>query len=277
MFHAIVVPHDGTEFAARALPAAGSLASAFGASLRVIGIAPTDAELALTYDHVHASVDDFASRFADDIDVEVDIVVDPQPVDVLLGVAAKEENVLCLASHDRPAPAARVMHSIGSQLIERSSHPLVVVGPRATPIGSGDDIVVALDPESDAEPVLVTGADWARALHARLRVVTVFEPVPSDLDRPAHYTRRYGPSGDAGAYAASMAQRVADVGVLGVEAVAVEDAVSPSSGLLEHLRDHPARLAVIGGGHRHAPDLGGVARHLLTSASVPLVIVKYPR
>jgi nucleotide-binding universal stress UspA family protein len=277
MFHAIVVPHDGTEFAARALPAAGSLASAFGASLRVIGIAPTDAELALTYDHVHASVDDFASRFADDIDVEVDIVVDPQPVDVLLGVAAKEENVLCLASHDRPAPAARVMHSIGSQLIERSSHPLVVVGPRATPIGSGNDIVVALDPESDAEPVLVTGADWARALHAPLRVVTVFEPVPSDLDRPAHYTRRYGPSGDAGAYAASMAQRVADVGVLGVEAVAVEDAVSPSSGLLEHLRDHPARLAVIGGGHRHAPDLGGVARHLLTSASVPLVIVKYPR
>ena len=277
MFHAIVVPHDGTEFAARALPVAGSLASAVDATVRVIGIAPTDAELALTYDHVHASVHEFVSTVADELDVEVDIVVDPQPVDVLLGLAAKEENVLCLASHDRPAPAAKLMHSIGSGLIERSSHPLVVVGPHASTIGPGHDIVVALDPEGDAEPVLVTGADWARALHAPVRVVTVFEPVPSDLDRPGHYTRRYGPSGDAHAYAASMAQRVADVGVLGIEAIAIEDAVSPSSGLLEHLRDRPARLAVIGGGHRHAPDLGGVARHLLTSASVPLLIVKYPR
>ena len=47
------VPLDGSEFSALALPAATDLAATTGASVRAIGIAPTDAELAWTYDRVH--------------------------------------------------------------------------------------------------------------------------------------------------------------------------------------------------------------------------------
>lgn len=45
MLWTIVVPLDGTDSAAHALPVGIALATAASASIRVIGIAPTDAEL----------------------------------------------------------------------------------------------------------------------------------------------------------------------------------------------------------------------------------------
>jgi nucleotide-binding universal stress UspA family protein len=278
MFRAVVVPLDGTEFSARALPIARSLAECGDAMIHVIGIPRSDAELPLTYDHVHESVhEEFQGQTAE-VEVEVDIVVDPDPVEILLGVAAKEDNVLCFASHDRPPPAAALMHSVGSRVIERASRPLVVVGPRASARSLGTEVVVALDPDEDPEPLLVTAAAWAFQLHVRLRIVTVFEPVPSDLDQPEHFTRRHGPSGDPDAYVASMAQRVGDIGLVAVEPVAIPDPVSPGSGLLDHLRDHPARLVVVGDRHRDVPGMGlGVARHLVVSGSIPVLIAKHDR
>jgi nucleotide-binding universal stress UspA family protein len=245
MFRAVVVPLDGTEFSARALPFARSLAESGDATIHVIGIPRSDAELPLTYDHVHAFVHEELQ--GEPPEVKVDVVVDPDPVEILLRLAANEENVLCLASHDwPPPPAPALMHSVGSGVIERASRPLVVVGPRASAPGIGTDVVVALDPHRDPEPSLVTAAAWALQLHAPLRIVTVFEPVPSDLDQPEHFTRRHGPSGDPDAYVASMAQRLGDIGLTAIEAIAIPDPVSAASGLLDHLCDHPARLIVMG-------------------------------
>lgn len=275
MFRAVVVPLDGTEFAARALPIARSLAQLGDATVHVIGVARSDAELPRVYDHVHECATE-VFQGDNPVDAEVDIVVDPDPVEVLLGVAAKDENVLCLASRDRPAPAATLMHSVGSEVMERASRPLVVVGRHASPHSGTTDVVVALDPREDPEPPLVTAAAWALQLHARLRIVSVFEPVPSDLDHPDHFSRRHGPSGDPDAYVAAMAQRVEDIDLPGVETVAIPDPVSPASGLLDHLRDNPALLIVLGARRRNVPDLGlGVARHLLISDATPILIVPH--
>ncbi len=70
-----VIPLDGSEFAARALPVAIELASAANAAVRVIGVAPTDAELAGTHDYVY----DDAKRAGLDV-CDVEVRVDPEPV-----------------------------------------------------------------------------------------------------------------------------------------------------------------------------------------------------
>jgi hypothetical protein len=269
VFDTMVMPLDGSPFAADALPIGAALARDAGAALRVVGIARSDAELALTYDHVH----DDAKRAGLDAE-DVDVFVDPDPVGVLLRVAGEGGNVLCLASHDRPKPVAALMHAVGSELIERAVRPLVVVGSNPSTAAPGTDVVVAVDGTGNAEPLLAVAATWALQLRRRLRIVTVYEPVLSDLRRPEHFDRRHGPPGDPDVYLAAMRDRVSDVGLDGVETVAVGDPVSAGSGLEQHLADHPARLLVVGGGHRHRPHLSaGVAHHLLATATLPLLIV----
>src|SRR5262249_12171997 len=157
-----------------------------------------------------------------------------------------EGTTLCLASHDRPPAAAKLLHAVGSTVIERARHPLVVVGPNgATELQSGD-VVVALDGVSDPDAALAAAAEWARALHARLRIARVYEPVLPDLRRPEHFTRDHGPSGDPDVYLAEMRARVADAGLAGIDMVAIADPVSVSAGL-DTLAD--ARLLVLGCGH----------------------------
>jgi nucleotide-binding universal stress UspA family protein len=119
MFHFVVVPLDGSEFAAHALPVGIDLARAVGASVRVLGVAPTDAELAWTYDHVAAD----ASRAGVD-EADVRVIVDPDPTKTLVSVSRDARNVLCLASHLRRKPAAAVMRSVGHELSNEPRIPL---------------------------------------------------------------------------------------------------------------------------------------------------------
>ncbi len=245
-----------------------ALASAANARLRVIGVAPSDAELAWTYDHVY----DDAKRAGLDLGA-VEVCVDPDPVKVLLELADLEGTALCLASHDRLPLAAKFAHSVGSKLIERAQHPVVVVGPNGSTERLGTDVLVALDGVSNAEPLLAVAAAWAQSLHSRLRIVTVYEPVQPDLRRPEHFSRDHGPPGDPDVYLSAMRERVADVGLSGIDTVAIPDAVSITAGLEHHLASAPARLLVLGGGHRAASLSRGVARNVLDSATLPLLIV----
>jgi nucleotide-binding universal stress UspA family protein len=202
--------------------------------------------------------------------------VDPEPVKVLLQIADLEGTALCLASHERVPPAAKLMHSVRSALIERAQHPLVVVGANASTEWLGSDVVVALDGVGNAERLLAVAAAWALALHSRLRIVTVYEPVLSDLRRPEHFSRRHGPPGDPDVYLSSMRGRVAEVGLAGVNSVAIPDAVSVRAGLEHHLANAPARLLLLGGGHRGVSLSAGVARSVLDNATLPVLIVPVP-
>jgi nucleotide-binding universal stress UspA family protein len=268
MIRNIVIPLDGSEFAGRALPLGIELAWSANAAVHVIGVARTDEELAWTYDHVY----DDAKRAGLDLE-NVEVRVDPEPVKALLEIADLEGTALCLASHDRMPPAAKLLHSVGSDLIERSEHPLVVVGPNGSTEWLGSDVVVALDGAGNGEPLLAVAAAWALTMRSRLRIVTVYEPVLSDLRRSEHFSRYHGPPGNPDVYLAAMRERVADVGLAGVDTVAIHDAVSVSAGIEHHLADAPGRLLVLGGGHRGVSLSRGVARNVLDNATVPLLIV----
>jgi len=264
----IVIPLDGSEFAAAALPVGVGLATEGDGTIRVLGIAASDAEYDWTFDHVH---DDVKRAGLDPGGIE--IFVDPRPVQVLLELAAEAGNVLCLASHDHEHASAKLRHSVGSEVIEQATHPLVVVGPNTAKAMPGRDVVVAIDGVDDPEPLVAVAASWALRLHARLRIVTVYEPVPADVRRPDHFTRHHGPPGDPEVFLAAVRERVSDIGLAGVDVAAVADPVSVAAGLEHHVEAAPARLVVIGGGKPRATLSEGLARHLLTTASAPLLIV----
>jgi nucleotide-binding universal stress UspA family protein len=272
MFQDVVIPLDGSESAAVALPVGISLASTADARARVIGIAPTDAELAWTYQHVH---DDAKHAGLQDTDVEVR--VDPKPVEVLLEIGNDAGTVLCLASRYDPAPVATLLHSVGSQVIERIQQPVVLVGQNAIVETGGSAVVVALDGRNDGGSLLYVAAAWARRLGAPLRIVTVYESIPPDVRETMHFTRAFGPQGDPDEYLASMRERVDDLGLDDVETVSIAHDFGAGRGLEEHLRDCRARLLVVGRHRSRFPrkPSGGVARHLLATVMCPLLVVEH--
>jgi nucleotide-binding universal stress UspA family protein len=269
MFRTMVIALDGSEFAARAVPVGTTLARRGGTNVRGVAIARNDAEVEWTYKRV------FEDSNLEGLDrADIDFLVDPDPAKVLLAKTADDASVLCLATHDRPNPVTALMHSVGSEVIERATDPVIAVGSNASVESLADDVVVALDGVDNAEPVLAVAAAWALQFHTRLRIVTVYEPVLSDVRRPEHYTRLHGPPGDSDVYLSAMAQRVSDVGLEGVETVAIGDPIGPSPGLEQHLADRPALLLVLGGGLAHRPHLhGGVARRVLANATLSVLIV----
>ena len=236
--------------------------------LRVVGIAHADGEFAWTFDKVHEGVDR-----AGFYGIDVEVRVDPRPVEVLLGIGAAAGTVLCLATHDRPDAPAKALHAVGSLVLERTERPVVVVGPWASVESLGTDVVVAVDGVSDPEPLVAVAAAWATQLGSGLRIVTVYEPVLPDLDHPHHYTRVHGPAGEPDDYVKSVRELVAEF-PFAVDALAIADPVGVAAGLEQHLTDVPARMLVLGGRRPEPPKpSGGIARHLLRNLTVPVLVV----
>ena len=272
MLRTIVVPLDGSDFANRALPVANSIAQFGHVPMRIVGVARTDDQLTWISEHVHAA----ARSVVNGSTPKVDIVIDPDPATVMLGLADEPGTLLCFASHDHSRFATKVMHSVGSELIARATWPFVVVGEGAARNDRARDVVVAVDGLGDPEPILTAAAPWAARLHSRLRIVTVYEPVPADLRRPAHYTRHHGPAGDPEDYLEGLRDDLARYGATNVSTAAIPDPISPAAGLQSHLVAHPALLVVVGGRRRDAHPIGGTIRKLVANVSAPMLVINAP-
>ena len=274
MLRTIVVPLDGTDFSARAIPVARAIARAGKADLRLVGVARTAAETEPLRRHLAEAAQLVAALTADGPPGR-DVIVDDDPAVALLKIAGDPDTVLCFASHDHLPVATTIMHSIGSLIIERASHPFIVVG--ADPDGpvppTSNDVVVAVDGVEDPGPLLATAVVWARHLQAPLRVVTVYEPVPADIRRPDHYTRHHGPPGDPDIYLVGVSRRLEEMGVVPVELTAIPDATSEADGLTRHLHDRPALLLIVGGRQPGAHIAPGMLRHLLREMPLPILVV----
>ena len=268
MFETLIVPLDGSDFAAKALPAAVAIARMGHAGLRLVGIARDDDELARVQRHLNGT----ARQVAATKDPEIDVIVDPDPTGALLELAADCTSVLCFASHDHGTVAARLIHSVGSALVARAPCPIVVVGEHAAEAARATDVVVAVDGVGDPQPLLAIAMSWARQLRAPLRIVTVFEPAPEDLGRPGHFTRHHGPPVDPDVYLGAIERGIDGHDLASASTATIPDPVGVTDGIVDHLASRPAGLLVVGGG-RHKGLRAGTVRELLRTVSVPLVVV----
>ena len=239
--------------------------------MRLLSVAHNESELAWAYDQAHAAAELLPSERTSAIDV----VVDGDPVRVLLDTAAEPGTVLCFSTHDQPWMASERLGRIGSRVVQRASHPFLVVAANGTTPVPGGDVVVALDGVADPDPVLSTAVEWALRLGAGLRIVTVYEPTPADLRHPDHYSRRHGPPCDPDEYLEGVQRRVDGAGLTSCTTTAIADPVSVAAGLAEHLADRPAFLLVLGGPRHRRRWPSTVLRDLLRTSPPPLLVAPF--
>ena len=150
----VVVPLDGSDTGARALPFAHAFAGRTGAEVVTVHVGdPSDAA-------VHA-----------------DVHLTGAPVDALLAFAeADPGRVLCVSSHGRTGLRRALLGSVAEQLVRRAGVPVVVVGPEVEirpPVVLPRTMVVAVGSGQDRHGVAALAERWAPLIGARIERVHV--------------------------------------------------------------------------------------------------------
>jgi nucleotide-binding universal stress UspA family protein len=279
----VLLPLDGSDFAARAAPTARSLAERLGAVLHSVSVAKDAGEAdRLT---LHA-VDVLGPGAAD----RAHVVVDAEPVDGIERWRAElGATVLCMSTRGRGRAVGAVIGSVARSLLERSTEPIVAVGPSAerppdfvsrrsptlpVPLRV-PRLVACVDGSEPSEAVLPIAVAWCRKLGMSLTILTIADPSLPPLEPGEVWARRYGPDGDAEEYVGKLASRWRTAGTE-VDGEVAYDPISPSKGVQGHLAERPAGLLAVTTQARQGWPrlrLGAVAADVVRAASVPTVVV----
>jgi nucleotide-binding universal stress UspA family protein len=165
-------------------------------------------------------------------------------------------------------------------VLDRTTDPVLLVGPEARPPCAGDaPVVVAVEgaDEADDAALLRVALAWAAALGTGVVVATVAEPVPGSFHdgRPLHRSR--GPA-DPERHVAMLAARAADAGTA-VTTRVIYDPINVRDGLVR-LVDRTAALLVIGAHGRTRPLralFGSHTARVVHDITAPALVVPLDR
>jgi nucleotide-binding universal stress UspA family protein len=259
----IVLPYDGSELSALAVPVARRLAQRLGAAIHLLSTV--------------AKEEDKETREADLAGVELGdrpvrrtVVVDLDPAGEIHETVRRLPNaVVCMGTHGRGRSAA-LIGSVASDVLARGHDPVVLVGPfvGSDPRHAESDyrgVMCCVDETPASAALLPLGLGWADLLDEPFTVATVAEPVPPPVRSDAVEERRFGPDGDVKAFLAQLLAPLQDDGAE-VEGVAIYDPISPADGVVTYMEDHPQYLLVVSS---HARE--GIARLVFGSTAAAIV------
>ncbi len=198
----IVVPLDGSVFAERAIRPACSIAARLEqARVLLVSCAPDDIDAA------QHELDDRARLYSEVVDIETRIVGGGDPAEVILAIAATEpDGMLCMATRGKGGIRAALLGSVSTEVVCRSTQPLVLVGPhcRTTllPAERGR-LLVCSDGSTLSDSIIPTAATWCDRLQLEPWLTEVVgpdedpEPAPSTSSQPRGRSGE-GASGHAG-------------------------------------------------------------------------------
>jgi nucleotide-binding universal stress UspA family protein len=267
----MVVPLDGSPFAERALPMAAWVAERLGADVHLVEVVPCEAE----------EESEGAIRYLDSVawshHAAAWDVVERNDVGAALAdtMSSSPGRMACLATHGRGRSV--LLGSVAVSLLERSSQPVVLVGPEARAVTATDaPIVVAVDGTIRDDMLVPVALGWAARLGCRLDIVTVTEPAPHWYFEGARPRHARGPA-EPERYVESLVARAEGAAVT-VAARVIYDPISVSGGLVPVL-DRTAALVVVGSRHRQGLGrmvLGSHAVRIVHDAAVPALVVPLP-
>lgn len=267
----VLVPLDGSESALQAMPTARVLADRFGADLHTVSVAGAEEDA----DRVRALAS--AALGAGAGDDRAFVVANGEPAEVIVRRARELGScVVCLTSHGHGRLSGAVIGSVARSVLQRSSEPMVALGPSADNPGwsprprswpeplSVPRIVACVDGSETSAQVLPLAAAWARSLSMSMTILTVIDDAPAPI-RPEAQGSRYGTHGDAERYIDALVQEWCS-GASDVDGEVVRDPIGPASGLRVHLGQRPAGLVAV---TTHARS--GLQRALLGAAAASIV------
>lgn len=270
----VVVPLDGSAFAAEALRTGSVLASRFDVPLQAVAVS-TDAP----------RVEDAAGRaLLDASGAPLQVVVGHDPAEAILRhVDDLAPTIVCLSTHGHGRVAGTFLGSVAEDLLRRSPQPIVAVGPSSRPPAAGPEplsvprLVACVDGSESSEAVLPAAAAWATALDMALTILIVAEPAPMSPVPTTTPTRRVGhlDAQEAATYVARLAEQWSGRAPEVTGQVAL-DPVNPASGVEAHLRDDPAGLLALSTHARSGARRlwsGAVASSVIHASSIPVLVV----
>jgi len=262
----IIVPLDGSEFSARAVPVAVRYATLLDATvhlLTVVAASSTAAEEARLLDKVDVRFDRVDRSIVVGSDVAESIV---NKVEQFQGA------VCCMASHGRGRSAALV-GSVATRAVALGLEP-ILVGPRVRLDELGVGVVACVDETWESRALVPIAVQWADLLHTYPMAITVAEPVPPALTAGPP-RRRFGPNEDVEGYLRHVVAPL-KANRLDVPTRAIYDPISPADGVHAFLREHPAQLVVVASratlGVKRAV-VGSTAAGIVSRSPTPVLVV----
>jgi nucleotide-binding universal stress UspA family protein len=278
----VLIPLDGSKFAAEALETAAALAERFGAALHAISVAGDEQDA----DRLRTTLPEIVRAGGDSASAQV-VVGDDPVTEILRRAQQLDPCLVCLSTHGRGRIAGAVIGSAARELLQRSPASIVAVGPSARQPSFVYDwpapltvprLVACVDGSAPSEAVLTVAAQWATTLDMELSILTVSEPLPPPLRPDTTQRRRHGPDGDADAYVAQLAAQL-DSPDRNVTAHVAYDPLSPARGVQAHLGPHPAGLVAVTTHARTGMQrlwFGATAASIIQAATVPVLVVPIP-
>jgi len=245
----VLVPLDGSEFAAAAVPTARALAERFSAQLHALSVAGSPDDVEKLRSHAAAAV---GLSVADD---GVSVVVgDDAATEIGRRAGELDSCLVCMSTHGHGRFAGAVIGSVARSLLEGTRQPIVAVGPLAdrpretvrrlpAPL-SIPRLAACVDGSAVSETVLPVALDWAAVLGMSVTILTVAEPIPPPVRPDANWRRHHGPDGDADAYVQRLAAQQSG-GSVPVDTHVVYDPIGPGPGIQAYQEEQPTGLIAV--------------------------------
>jgi len=170
----IVVPLDGSEFAARAVPVANAIARQRGGRLLL---------MTARWDHASAEARAYLEKVAadhTDVDVSTLVIEDrPAPAAIQLVVGQAPGRIVCMTTHGRGRARWALLGSVAEVVVREASDSVILVGRHCRDEWPDrlQRMLVAVDGSTPEPAVLPHALAWARALDLEVHVATVVHPL----------------------------------------------------------------------------------------------------
>ena len=297
MIREILVPLDGSALAESVLPAAASLAKAFGARVKLLHIVEADAPVTV-HGQPHLTEGDQAQEYLEEVarravlqGLAVDVHVHrPKEGDVAESVVDHAQefgaDLVVLSTHGRGGLRGFLFGRIALQALQHGTTPVLLMNPTTSEPAQPfvcRTILVPLDGTAAHEPALAVASTLARAWRASLHLEIVV-PTPRTLSGPEAATGVLMPSATRAIL--DLAERGAEeyvqrlVQALGAERLSASSHVSrgePASSLVEVAEKVGADLVVMASHAKGAMDAfwsGSLTPKVVEKLQRPILLVR---
>jgi nucleotide-binding universal stress UspA family protein len=245
----VLVPLDGSEFAAAAVPTARALAERFSAELHGFTVADKPGDVEKLRSDAAGAVGVPPS------DERISVVVgDNAAAEIERHVATLDSCLVCMSTHGHGRLAGAVIGSVARSLLESTRQPMVAVGPLAdrpretvprppAPL-SIPRLAACVDGSAVSERIIPLALGWAAVLGMSVTILTVAEPIPPPVRPEVAWRRLHGPDEDADVYVKRLAAQCPE-GSVAVDTRVVYDPIGPGQGLQSYQDEQPTGLIAV--------------------------------
>jgi nucleotide-binding universal stress UspA family protein len=299
MYHALMVPLDGSEFGRHAIPWALAVAEPAGARVDLVHVLPplygmgvVDETLVTAEvrdaqrETAEQSLSDLAHRLHIGTGVSFSAAVDEGSIPDALVRHADENGVglIVMTTHGRTGFARAVLGSVSDAVVRHGRRPVLLARPHRHPPEEREpaavsEVLILLDGTAASEAIVDHAIELSRLTGAACTLLHVVVPelLPSGVATPPALADQRATVADERRYESYLASRAEQLRTADVPlTTAIVRHPDLAEGVLEYCASHPVSLiamATRGRGGVERAVLGSVTDAVLRKTQLPILVV----